>query len=350
MIINEKTPTELKKSDFYYDLPKELIAQTPVEPRDSSRLMRVDRRSGEVSHHVFRDISDMLFPGDVLVINDSRVIPARLYGRTKGGGQVETVLLRQRGADLWEALVRPGKKCRPGDALFYGSVDAPLDGVVTDVVDDGNRIIKFDTHGREFFSLLDEIGQMPLPPYITEKLSDRERYQTVYARERGSAAAPTAGLHFTPELLGKLREKGVVIAPVMLHVGLGTFRPVKEERIADHVMHTEFFSVSEETARAVNERKGRLIAVGTTSCRVLESAADENGVVRPMTDDTGIFIYPGYGFRAVEGLITNFHLPESTLLMLVSAFSSREIMMRAYAEAIKERYRFFSFGDAMFIV
>ncbi|MBO4413178.1 MAG: tRNA preQ1(34) S-adenosylmethionine ribosyltransferase-isomerase QueA [Clostridia bacterium] len=350
MITNEKTATELRKSDFYYDLPKELIAQTPAEPRDSSRLMTVGRRTGEISHRVFRDVIDLLEPGDVLVINDSKVIPARLFGRTEGGAAVETVLLRQRGADLWETLVRPGKKCRPGAKLFYGSDAAPLGGTVVDVVEDGNRIIRFDTYGREFFSLLDEIGQMPLPPYITEKLTDRDRYQTVYARERGSAAAPTAGLHFTPGLLDRIREKGVIVAPVMLHVGLGTFRPVKEDRIADHVMHTEFFSVSRETAEAVNGRKGRLIAVGTTSCRVLESAADENGVIRPMSDDTGIFIYPGYRFRAVEGLITNFHLPESTLLMLVSAFSSREIMMKAYGEAIKERYRFFSFGDAMFIV
>ncbi len=349
MITNEKPTSELRKSDFYYDLPKELIAQTPIEPRDSSRLMTVNRLTGEITHRVFRDIADLLSPGDVLVINDSKVIPARLYGTTERGYPVEVVLLRQRGKDVWETIVRPGKKCRPGARLCFGDDANLLLGTVTEIVEDGDRLIMFDTGGREFFSLIDEIGQMPLPPYITEKLSDRDRYQTVYARERGSAAAPTAGLHFTPGLLDKLRAKGVVIAPVMLHVGLGTFRPVKEERIEDHVMHTEFFSVSEDTARAVNSRTGRLIAVGTTSCRVLESAADENGVIRPMSDDTGIFIYPGYRFRAVDGLITNFHLPESTLLMLVSAFSSREIMLDAYLEAIKEKYRFFSFGDAMFI-
>ena len=348
MIKNELHHTDLKTSDFYYELPPELIAQTPAEPRDSSRLMTVDRRTGETGHGIFRDIEKCLQPGDVLVVNDSKVIPARLYGIKEDSGiEVEVVLLRSRGLDVWEALTRPGRRCRPGAKITFGG--GLMRGEIVDAVEGGNRLIRFSYEGDSIFAVLDKIGQMPLPPYITEKLKDGNRYQTVYAREPGSAAAPTAGLHFTPGLLERIREKGVKIAPVMLHVGLGTFRPVKEDRIEDHVMHTEFFSVPEDSAGIINSRSGRVIAVGTTSCRVLESASDENGIVRPITDDTGIFIYPGYRFKVTDCLITNFHLPESTLLMLVSAFSSREIMLNAYAEAIREKYRFFSFGDAMFI-
>lgn len=348
MIKNELHHTDLKTSDFYYELPPELIAQTPAEPRDSSRLMTVDRRTGETGHGIFRDIENCLQPGDVLVVNDSKVIPARLYGIKEDSGiEVEVVLLRSRGLDVWEALTRPGRRCRPGAKITFGG--GLMRGEIVDAVEGGNRLIRFSYEGDSIFAVLDRIGQMPLPPYITEKLKDGNRYQTVYAREPGSAAAPTAGLHFTPGLLERIREKGVKIAPVMLHVGLGTFRPVKEDRIEDHVMHTEFFSVPEDSAGIINSRSGRVIAVGTTSCRVLESASDENGIVRPITDDTGIFIYPGYRFKVTDCLITNFHLPESTLLMLVSAFSSREIMLNAYAEAIREKYRFFSFGDAMFI-
>ncbi len=348
MIKNELHHTDLKTSDFYYELPPELIAQTPAEPRDSSRLMTVDRRTGETGHGIFRDIENCLQPGDVLVVNDSKVIPARLYGIKEDSGiEVEVVLLRSRGLDVWEALTRPGRRCRPGAKITFGG--GLMRGEIVDAVEGGNRLIRFSYEGDSIFAVLDRIGQMPLPPYITEKLKDGNRYQTVYAREPGSAAAPTAGLHFTPGLLERIREKGVKIAPVMLHVGLGTFRPVKEDRIEDHVMHTEFFSVPKDSAGIINSRSGRVIAVGTTSCRVLESASDVNGIVRPITDDTGIFIYPGYRFKVTDCLITNFHLPESTLLMLVSAFSSREIMLNAYAEAIREKYRFFSFGDAMFI-
>ena len=348
MIKNELYHTDLKTSDFYYDLPQKLIAQTPVEPRDSSRLMTVDRRTGKTGHGIFRDIENCLQPGDVLVINDSKVIPARLYGIKEDSGiEVEVVLLRSRGLDVWETLTRPGRRCRPGTKIVFGG--GLMRGEVIETVNGGNRLIKFSYDGDNIFAVLDKIGQMPLPPYITEKLKDRNRYQTVYAREPGSAAAPTAGLHFTPELLGRIREKGVKIAPVMLHVGLGTFRPVKEDRIEDHVMHAEFISVPKESADIINSRSGRVIAVGTTSCRTLESVADEEGIVHPMTGDTGIFIYPGYRFKVTDCLITNFHLPESTLLMLVSAFSSRDIMLNAYAEAIREKYRFFSFGDAMFI-
>lgn len=350
--MQEKIPTELKKSDFYYELPSELIAQTPVEPRDSSRLLAVNRATGTFEHRIFRDITDYLQPGDVLVINDSRVIPARIYGtRRRMGAQIETVLLRRRSGDVWEALVRPGRRAVTDNIIDYGITGGKplLTAEVIGIADDGVRLLQFSYEGDNIYAVLDEVGQMPLPPYITEKLEDRERYQTVYARERGSAAAPTAGLHFTVELLDKIRAMSVVIVPVMLHVGLGTFRPVKEERVVDHVMHSEYFSVSKEAADAINNRTGRIIAVGTTSCRVLESAADGHGKIRAMSGDTDIFIYPGYKFKAMDALITNFHLPESTLLMLVSAFASRELILKAYTEAIKEHYRFFSFGDAMLL-
>ncbi len=349
MIKNTLISTDLTKSDFFYELPQRLIAQTPAEPRDSSRLMCVGRRTGTIEHRIFRDILDLLDPGDVLVINDSRVIPARLYGKKADTGiDMEVLLLRQRGTDLWEVILRPGRRANVGTAILFDG--GSLSAEVVEVLEDGDRILKFSLGGAELYGAFERIGNVPLPPYITEKLADSSRYQTVYAREKGSAAAPTAGLHFTNELLDAIRQKGVDIVPVMLHVGLGTFRPVKEERITDHVMHSEYFEVTEEAARRINGRKGRLIAVGTTSCRTVESVADENGVVRPYRGDTGIFIYPGYTFKAVEGLITNFHLPESTLLMLVSAFSSREIMLNAYREAVRQEYRFFSFGDAMFIV
>ena len=353
MIINEKKTTDLTTHDFYYDLPEELIAQEPMEPRDASRLLVVHRETRELEHKIFRDVIDYLRPGDTLVINDSKVIPARLHGVKKGtGAALEVVLLRQRGLDEWEALTRPGKKAKIGAEFSFG--DGLLTATVIDIVEEGNRILRFDydhTKG-DIYTMLDRIGKMPLPPYITAPLRDKDRYQTVYANERGSAAAPTAGLHFTPELMDKIREKGIDIVPVMLHVGLGTFRPVKVDNLSDHIMHTEYFQVTEEAAEKINatrERGGRVIAVGTTSCRVLESASTEDGKVHAMHDDTGIFIYPGYRFKAVDALITNFHLPESTLLMLVSALSSREFMMDVYAEAIREKYRFFSFGDAMLI-
>ena len=359
MITNERIKTDLKTKDFWYDLPEELIAQHPSEVRDMARLMTVDRKTGGIGHHIFHDIADMLNPGDVMVINDSKVIPARLYGTkvSEGHAHVEVVLLRQRSLDHWEALVNPGRRLKPGTSIVFGESgngEPLLTAEITEILEGGNRMLEFSYDHSKYtiYDILDKIGNMPLPPYITEKLEDKSRYQTVYAREEGSAAAPTAGLHFTPELLDRIREKGVAIAPVMLHVGLGTFRPVKEDAIGDHLMHSEFFSVTEESARVINERRaagGRIVAVGTTSCRTLESASDDNGIVHPMQADTGIFIYPGYRFKAVDALITNFHLPESTLLMLVSAFSSREIMLRAYEEAVKERYKFFSFGDAMFI-
>ena len=355
VIVNEKPKTELRTADFYYDLPERLIAQHPAEKRDTSRLMVIDRADGSISHRHFYDILDYLRPEDVLVINDSKVIPARLYGHVEGREEaaIELLLLRQRELDTWEVLVKPGKRARVGMRLVFG--DGLLCGEVMDLVEEGNRIIRF-TYDKDKYSniyeILHLIGLMPLPPYITEQLHDNDRYQTVYAREEGSAAAPTAGLHFTPDLLGKIRDKGVAIAPVMLHVGLGTFRPVKADQITEHVMHSEFFSVSEESARIINERKaagGRLICVGTTSCRTIESVAREDGTIPAMSGDTGIFIYPGYRFKAVDALITNFHLPESTLLMLVSAFYDREHMMQAYKTAVEEQYRFFSFGDAMFI-
>ena len=359
MITNERIKTDLKTKDFWYDLPEELIAQHPSEVRDMARLMTVDRKTGGIGHHIFHDIADMLNPGDVMVINDSKVIPARLYGTkvSEGHAHVEVVLLRQRSLDHWEALVNPGRRLKPGTSIVFGESENGeplLTAEITEILEGGNRMLEFSYDHSKYtiYDILDKIGNMPLPPYITEKLEDKSRYQTVYAREEGSAAAPTAGLHFTPELLDRIREKGVAIAPVMLHVGLGTFRPVKEDAIGDHLMHSEFFSVTEESARVINERRaagGRIVAVGTTSCRTLESASDDNGIIHPMQADTGIFIYPGYRFKAVDALITNFHLPESTLLMLVSAFSSREIMLRAYEEAVKERYKFFSFGDAKFI-
>ena len=355
IIRNQKVATNLKTADFFYDLPRELIAQHPAKRRDASRLMVLDRATGAVIHKHFFDIVDYLNPGDVLVINDSKVIPARLFGHVKERPQagVELLLLRQRALDVWETLVKPGKRARPGEMLTFG--DGLLSGRVTDVVDEGNRLIEFDYDHAAFeniYAVLHRIGLMPLPPYITEQQEDNDRYQTVYARVEGSAAAPTAGLHFTPELLSKIREKGVAVAPVMLHVGLGTFRPVKADRIDAHVMHTEYFSVSRESADLINERRaagGRVVAVGTTSCRTLESAADERGILHPVSGDTGIFIYPGYRFRAVDALITNFHLPESTLIMLVSAFYNREAVLAAYKIAVQEKYRFFSFGDAMLI-
>lgn len=349
MITNKLTDTVLTTKDFFYDLPKELIAQTPAEPRDSSRLLVLHKDTGETEHRIFRDIIDYLHEGDVLVINDSKVIPARLYGVKEDSGiTVEVVLLRSRGLDVWETLVRPGRRCRPGTKIIFG--DGLLRAEVLETVEGGNRLLKFAYEGDNIFHVLDKVGQMPLPPYITEKLKDKNRYQTVYAKEEGSAAAPTAGLHFTPELLERIKAKGVVIAPVMLHVGLGTFRPVKEDRIEEHEMHSEFISVSKETADLINNRKGRVFAVGTTSCRTLESVSDENGIVHPVTDDTKIFIYPGYRFKITDALITNFHLPESTLLMLVSALTSREMMLKTYNEAIDMKYRFFSFGDAMLIL
>lgn len=349
MIKNTLSKTELKKSDFYYDLPAERIAQTPAEPRDSSRLLVLHKENGKREHRVFSDVIDYLNDGDVLVINDSKVIPARLYGIKEDSGiEIEVVLLRSRGLDTWETLTRPGRRTKPGTKIIFG--DGILRAEVIDSIEGGNKLLKFEYEGDNIFSILDKVGNMPLPPYITEKLKDKDRYQTVYAKDEGSAAAPTAGLHFTNELLEKIKAKGVKIAPVMLHVGLGTFRPVKEDNITDHEMHSEFISVSKESADIINNRKGRLIAVGTTSCRVLESASDDSGIVHPITDDTGIFIYPGYRFKVTDALITNFHLPESTLLMLVSALTSRELMLDTYNEAINEGYRFFSFGDAMLII
>lgn len=354
-IKNTLPETSLRTADFDYHLPEELIAQHPMEKRDTSRLMVLDRTAESITHRHFYDILDYLREGDVLVINDSKVIPARVYGHVEGREEalIELLLLRQRELDTWECLVKPGKRARIGMKLVFG--EGMLLGEVKDIVEEGNRIIHF-TYDKEkydnIYDVLSVVGLMPLPPYITERLTDNSRYQTVYAREEGSAAAPTAGLHFTPELLARIREKGVAIAPVLLHVGLGTFRPVKEENITDHVMHTEFFSVPEESARIINERRaagGRLICVGTTSCRTIESVAREDGTIPAMSGDTGIFIYPGYKFKAVDALITNFHLPESTLLMLVSAFYNKERVMEAYETAVAEKYRFFSFGDAMFI-
>ena len=355
-IRNEKIATDLQTSDFFYDLPEERIAQYPAEPRDSSRLMVLDRAAGTLEHKHFYDVLDYLREGDVLVVNDSKVIPARLYGYVEGRPEatVELLLLRQRELDLWETLVKPGKRARVGARLVFG--DGMLTATVTDIVEEGNRYVKFDydrTAYANVYEILHRIGMMPLPPYITARLQDNDRYQTVYAREEGSAAAPTAGLHFTKELLERVRAKGVAIAPVMLHVGLGTFRPVKADRVDEHVMHTEFISVSKESADLINARRaagGRIVAVGTTSCRTLESVADETGKIHPVSGDTGIFIYPGYRFKAVDALITNFHLPESTLLMLVSAFYNRDAMLGAYRTAVEEGYRFFSFGDAMLIV
>ena len=342
--------TELKKSDFYFDLPQELIAQDPLEDRSSSRLLVLDKNTGEISHHIFRDIIDYLYPGDCLVLNNTKVIPARLLGEREGtGGHVEVLLLKRKEADVWETLVKPGKKCKPGQRLTFG--DGLLKAEVLETVEEGNRLIRFEYEGI-FEEVLDRLGEMPLPPYITHKLKDKNRYQTVYAKYEGSAAAPTAGLHFTKELLKQIEDMGVNIARVTLHVGLGTFRPVKVENVLEHHMHSEYYNVTETAAKLINDTKkngGRIIAVGTTSTRTLESVADDNGVIHPGCGNTEIFIYPGYKFKAIDCLITNFHLPESTLLMLVSALAGKDHIMAAYEEAVKERYRFFSFGDAMFI-
>lgn len=336
--------------EFYYDLPEELIAQDPLTDRSSSRLLTLDKNSGAFSHHVFRDIVDFLNPGDCLVVNNTKVIPARLMGEKEGiGAGIEVLLLKRKENDVWETLVKPGKKARPGARISFGN--GLLVGEVVDVVEEGNRLIKFEYEGI-FEEILDQLGQMPLPPYITHRLEDKNRYQTVYAKHNGSAAAPTAGLHFTPELLEVIKAKGVKVAEVTLHVGLGTFRPVKVENILEHHMHSEFYMVEEEQAAMINETKkngGRVICVGTTSCRTLESATGEDGILRAGSGWTEIFIYPGYKFKILDALITNFHLPESTLLMLISALAGRDNVMKAYEEAVKERYRFFSFGDAMFI-
>ena len=340
----------LLRSDYAYHLPEELIAQHPLDRRDDSRLLCLGRGDGAICHRRFRELPQLLRSGDVLVMNDSRVLPSRLLGHREGtGGAAELLLLEQKGKDLWETLARPGKKLRPGSRVVFG--DGLLVGEVTDTLEGGNRLVRFSYQGENFFTVLERIGQMPLPPYITERLEDGERYQTVYSRQPGSAAAPTAGLHFTPELLEALRGRGVQTGFVTLHVGLGTFRPVKADNITDHHMHLEHYTVPEETARLVNAAKTegrRVIAVGTTSCRTLESAWKE-GALTPGPGSTGIFIYPGYKFQVLDGLITNFHLPESTLIMLVSAFAGYESTMNAYREAVQERYRFFSFGDAMFI-
>lgn len=341
---------ELKKSDFYFDLPEELIAQDPLADRSSSRLLVLDKKTGEVEHHIFREIVQYLEPGDCLVLNNTKVIPARLLGAKEDTHvAVEVLLLKRRENDVWETLVKPGKKCKPGTRLVFG--DGLLHAEVLETVEEGNRLIRFSYEGI-FEEILDRLGEMPLPPYITHKLADKNRYQTVYAKYEGSAAAPTAGLHFTQELLEEIGKKGVDIAYVTLHVGLGTFRPVKVDNILEHHMHSEFYQVTEEAAEKINRAKQsghRVICVGTTSCRTVESAADENGVVQPGCDNTEIFIYPGYRFKVLDALITNFHLPESTLVMLVSALAGREHVLAAYETAIRERYRFFSFGDAMFI-
>ena len=339
----------MKKSDFYFDLPEELIAQTPLERRDASRLLLLDRETGEIKHKHFYDLPDYLNPGDCLVLNDSRVLPARLMGNRLTGGAVEVVLLRDLCGGKWECLTRPGRKTRPGTELTFGG--GLLTATVTDALEDGNKVLQFHYDGI-FLEILDKLGKMPLPPYIKAELQDRERYQTVYSREIGSAAAPTAGLHFTEELLDRIRAKGIKVCFVTLHVGLGTFRPVKEEDILDHVMHSEYCVIPEKTANIINETKaagGRVVAVGTTSCRTLESFTDPNGTVLAKGGWTDIFIYPGYTFKCIDALVTNFHLPESTLIMLVSALAGREHILNAYETAVKERYRFFSFGDAMFI-
>ena len=340
----------MKTSDFYYDLPTELIAQIPLTDRASSKLMKVNRNSGDIEHSVFSDIINELHEGDCLVLNDTRVLPARLYGAKEDtGGKIEFLLLNRLDGNKWEVILKPGKRAKPGTSFVFG--EGKLKATVIDTVNDGNRIVEFFYEGI-WENVLDELGEMPLPPYITEHLEDRERYQTVYSKNNGSAAAPTAGLHFTEDLLKRIEQKGVRIAYVTLHVGLGTFRPVKVEDVHNHKMHSEFYILTKETADIINETKkngGRVISVGTTSTRTLETVADENGVIKPSTGCTDIFIYPPYQFRCVDCLITNFHLPESTLLMLVSAFSSKEIIMNAYKEAVENKYRFFSFGDAMFI-
>ena len=341
----------MKTSDFYYDLPEELIAQDPLEDRTASKLLVLDRKTGAVKHKIFSDVIDYLNKGDCLVINNTRVIPARLIGEKEGtGGKVEVLLLKRRANDVWETLVKPGKKLRPGAKITFG--DGRLRAEVLEVVEEGNRLVQFYYEGI-FEEILDSLGEMPLPPYITHKLEDKEMYQTVYAKFDGSAAAPTAGLHFTKELLNKIEEKGIKIASITLHVGLGTFRPVKVDDVNNHHMHTEWYEVNAEAAEIINETKrngGRVICVGTTSCRTIESVADENGYMKAKTGETDIFIYPGYKFKVMDGLITNFHLPESTLVMLVSAFAGKENVLSAYETAVKERYRFFSFGDAMILI
>ena len=340
----------MKTHDFYYDLPEELIAQTPLEQRDTSRMLKLDRITGAVEHHHFYDIIDYLKPGDCLVMNDSRVLPARLLGKRPSGGAVELLLLRDMGDKKWECLAKPGRKLQIGQEVIFGNGE--LTATIVDILEDGNRLVEFHFEGI-FLEVLERLGKMPLPPYIKAQLADQERYQTVYSREVGSAAAPTAGLHFTKELLEKLKEKGVSLAFVTLHVGLGTFRPVKVENINDHHMHSELCILPEETAAVLNETRragGRIICVGTTSCRTLESLASADGTFTSGSKWTDIFIYPGYRFKAMDGLITNFHLPESTLVMLVSAFAGREHILHAYGEAVQEKYRFFSFGDAMLII
>ena len=341
----------MKRQDFYYELPEELIGQDPLEDRSSSRLLVLDKESGLVSHHVFKDITDYLHRGDCLVINDTKVIPARLVGSRIGtDAKIEVLLLKRKENDIWETLVKPGKKAKIGTKISFG--EGILTGEVIDVVEEGNRLIQFSYEGI-FEEILDRLGQMPLPPYITHQLEDKNRYQTVYAKHSGSAAAPTAGLHFTPELLEEIQKKGVDIARVTLHVGLGTFRPVKADDILEHHMHSEFFQIDEAAAMKINKAKdtgGKVICVGTTSCRTIESAADKTGHITAKSGWTDIFIYPGYEFKLLDGLITNFHLPESTLIMLVSALAGREHVLAAYEEAVKERYRFFSFGDAMVIL
>ena len=353
-IINERVATELSTHDFYYNLPEELIAQSPSDERDGCRLMVLDKNDGNIDHKIFRDIIDYLRPEDMLVVNSSKVIPARLLGKTdKTGGDMELLLLRMLDNGEWETLVRPGKRAKVGATFNFSDI---LRAEVTGIVDGGNRTVKFsyDTEKyKNIYEVLDAIGNMPLPPYITKKLENKNDYQTVYAKEEGSAAAPTAGLHFTDGLLERIKAKGVGYGEVTLHVGLGTFRPVKADKIADHEMHGEYFHISKEVADEINERRakgGRIIAVGTTSCRVLESASTEDGKLHPMNAETAIFIYPGYKFKAIDALITNFHLPESTLIMLVSALAGKENVMRAYETAVNEKYRFFSFGDAMLIV
>lgn len=351
----------MKTQDFYYDLPEELIAQDPLEDRSSSRLLVLDKVTGTIEHKVFKQITQYLKKGDCLVVNNTKVIPARLIGEKlhgqsgqgadedTHGAKIELLLLKRREDDIWETLVKPGKKARPGTKISFGN--GLLTGEIIDMLEEGNRLVQFNYNGI-FEEILDQLGQMPLPPYITHELSDKNRYQTVYAKYEGSAAAPTAGLHFTKELLAEIEEMGICVANVTLHVGLGTFRPVKVENVQEHHMHSEFYQVTEDAANLINETKkngGRVICVGTTSCRTIESAADEQGVVRAGSGDTSIFIYPGYTFKVLDALITNFHLPESTLMMLVSALAGRDHIMAAYNEAVKERYRFFSFGDAMFI-
>ena len=353
-ITNQRVATDLATGDFYYDLPEELIAQSPSDERDGCRLMVLDRENESVEHKIFRDIIDYLRPEDMLVVNSSKVIPARLLCKTdKTGGDIELLLLRALDNGEWETLVRPGKRAKEGASFTFGGI---LKATVTSIVEGGNRTVKFEYDTEKYkniYEVLDEIGNMPLPPYITKKLENKSDYQTVYAKEEGSAAAPTAGLHFTDELLERIKAKGVGYGEVTLHVGLGTFRPVKAEKIADHEMHAEYFHISKEVAEEINRRRragGRIIAVGTTSCRVLESASADDGTLREMSAETAIFIYPGYKFKAVDALITNFHLPESTLIMLVSALAGQEFVMNAYETAVAERYRFFSFGDAMLIV